>query len=137
MEIDGVSSLPCDPRVTRRVCYEYVIRIDTKYFDGKTSAEIAEALTAELCLKVSPLYKPLNKSPLYNPLSKKRHILDRTYVDRLDIRNCSFPNAENAYLEHVALPHNVLLGDDRHLQAIGDAVRKVQKYAKEIPRCAS
>jgi dTDP-4-amino-4,6-dideoxygalactose transaminase len=120
--------LPCDPRVTRRVYYEYVIRIDTKYFDGKTSAEIAEALTAELCLKVSPLY---------NPLSKKRHILDRTYVDRLDIRNCSFPNAENAYLEHVALPHNVLLGDDRHLQAIGDAVRKVQKYAKEIPRCAS
>ena len=94
-------------------------------------------MTFELEINVSPTYKPLNKDRLNNSLSKRRQILDKTYAGRLDTKNYAFPHAKSSYFTHIAFPHNMLLGNDCHLQAISEVVRKIRRYSKEIPRYVS
>jgi len=133
-EIDGVMLIRVYPQVTKRVIYKFVFRVDPEKFENRKIEEICMALSFELSLPVTPLYKPINKNPLYKPETKKRFRINEEYLDELlKWKNHEFKGAEMAYNTSISLPHYSLLGSEKHLLAIVKAVKKVQKLAHTIP----
>jgi len=133
-KIDGVYPIHADKRVNKRVFYKYVIRIDPECFAGRNAIAVANAISLELGINAEPIYKPLHKNSLFAPLSKKRFHINNIYISRFNsIRKMRFPVAEKAYSTYITFPHNILLGDYEHLQAIAEALEKVKQYADSIP----
>jgi len=62
--IDGITTLPADPRVTRHAYHLYVFRYDPKHFGGRPREEFLQALVAE-GIPASAGYVPLYKEIVF------------------------------------------------------------------------
>jgi len=127
--IEGVTPISCDTRFSKRVFYRYVIRVDRRAFSNQKIDVIKKALSAELGFDILLLHKPFNKNPLYSPLSKKRFNISQEHTSRLKILDSKYINAESAYETCVSFPHQILLGNEDHMNAIFSAFQKVKRYA--------
>ena len=135
-DIEGVSALPLDPRVSRPAYYNFVLRFDPAAFAGHTVDTIARALTAELRTQVNPVYVPLNRHRLLCPTKVPRGDLDDLALAHLDIGRFELPEAERARQTCATLTHPVLLDDREGMEDIGRAIRKVQQRAGDLDRIA-
>ena len=131
-QIPGVWSSRRPTGVTLQSYYHYVIRFEPEAFAGRSAAQLAEALTAELGTVVGRIYPPLHRHPLYSPRTKRRFRINEEHWERLDQSRVRLPVAEHAWETSLTLHHRVLLGSERDIDDIVEAVAKVARLAAEI-----
>ncbi len=125
-EVDFASSLDRNKEADSPSYYKYCIKFDMKRFPGVRIAKLAEALSLELNIQISPIYPALSKNRLFKPSKFFRLPAHRRPVcPRL-------PIAERASEECVGLPHNALLGTSYDLQKIVEAIKKVHDGRLEL-----
>ena len=102
-----------------------------KYFPGCTIDALAQAMTEELYVQVSPLYQPMNKFTLYNPLSSPR-IKNFSNKGDFEPTRYQLPQADSARRHHITLPNWVLLGGADAAQTIAQALRTLVAQPRKV-----
>lgn len=131
-EVDGVSPLETDDRVTERTYYNFVVRIAPEVFKGNSVDVICQALSAELGTSVNPVYVPLNRHRLLCPWNLPPGDLDEREKTRFDLSRFSLPEAERARRTCLTFVHPALLGDAGTVEEIVRAIKKVQRLAGRL-----
>jgi L-glutamine:2-deoxy-scyllo-inosose/3-amino-2,3-dideoxy-scyllo-inosose aminotransferase len=122
-DVPGVGLLRPAPQQTRLSVYEAPIVFDTLPA-GRSNADLARALTAELGVQFYPPREPLGRSrllrpdtkPALAPLAQRFHELHR---------GRRYPNAEHLSAHTVLTHHSTFLGDEEDMADIAAAVAKV------------
>ena len=114
--------------------YNYVLRLDSDLLKGSALSAFGTALSAELNIQITPIYRPLNSHRLYNPYVSAR-------VDSADLTDNTWhptryplPCAELANNQCLAMPHPPLLADPLDIETIVLATEKVIRYSGDLKR---
>jgi dTDP-4-amino-4,6-dideoxygalactose transaminase len=132
-EIEGIAPLATDARVTRHAYHIYCMRYDPTAFGGLDRATFIEAMRAEGVPTSSGYISPLNRQPVF-----ANHNFDVKAVglDASDARfaygDIRLPVSEQLCQEMIMFPQYVLLGDEDAVQAIPEAVLKIQREAASL-----
>lgn len=118
-EVNGITPLATDPRVTRHARHLYPLRYDARRFGGHTRAEFLAALAAEGITCASAGYVPLTHSPAIHRALRDLFGAEATAA----LTPC--PEAEHAGEEIVWITQNALLGTPEDLDSIVVAVEKI------------
>ncbi len=127
IEIEGVSALEVDERITRRNGYQYIFRYDRAAFADKPKEVVLRALGAE-GIPVDEGYWPLNRDHELLPVESLGQFYDE--APRFAADGC--PVAADAYAESLWLPHQLFLGPPEDVDAVAEALIKVQRQAGEL-----
>jgi dTDP-4-amino-4,6-dideoxygalactose transaminase len=123
-EIEGVSTLPHDERVTRRSGYGVILRYDEPAWEGVPRDRFALALYREGMRISAAFYKPVYHDNLF--AWKDAPI-------EVDYSGVRCPVAEKAaYHEMIWVPHEVFLGDERDVDDLCDGVVKLRENLSEL-----
>jgi len=129
-EIDGVSLLKNDPRITRSSIHLFIWRYDKTAFNNWPKDRFLDALRAE-GIQCSPGYTlPLNVQPVFKnqtfgPAGRKIDL-------GIDYGSQVFPETEKACAEAaIWFNQNQFLGTEKDMDDIAAAIQKIQKYADE------
>ncbi|HEU5474348.1 MAG TPA: DegT/DnrJ/EryC1/StrS family aminotransferase [Actinophytocola sp.] len=125
--VPGVRLLGPRPDQTRLSVYEAPIVFDTLP-EGRSNADLARALTAELGVRFYPPREPLDRSQLLRPATKPALAPLARRFNELH-RDRRFPNAELLAGHAVLTHHSTFLGDEEDMVDIADAVAKVAAAA--------
>jgi dTDP-4-amino-4,6-dideoxygalactose transaminase len=130
-EIEGVSPQKHDPRCTRNGHYAYIFHYESSTFADLPIKRFIEALEAE-GIPTQASYPPIHELDLF----KSGEYLNRLPQEQCDagrrILKGDFPNTRRAAWETVWLPHPVLLGTRDDTARVPEAIRRIQKHAKEL-----
>jgi dTDP-4-amino-4,6-dideoxygalactose transaminase len=132
-QIEGITPLVTDERVTRHAYHIYCMRYDPAAFGGLDRATFMEAMRAEGVPTSSGYISPLNRQPVFAD-----HVFDVRAVG-LDTSDPRFaygqyrlPVSESLCEEMVIFPQYVLLGDEGAVGSIPEAVLKIQREAASL-----
>ncbi|MYF96252.1 MAG: hypothetical protein F4210_12245 [Holophagales bacterium] len=129
-DIDGLTNLRIDDRVTTQAIYQFVFRFDREAFGDVDRDVFVGALEAEGVPADGRFYEALPVSELLRP-KPARYPAWSAALAAAPIADC--PNAERvAYRESVWLPHQLLLGTEADVDDIVEAVLKVQRVAGDL-----
>ena len=129
-DIQGLTNLRIDDRVTTQAIYQFVFRLDREAFVGVDRDVFVAALEAEGVPADGRFYESLPVSDLLRP-DPARYPAWSAALAAAPAANC--PNAERAaYRESVWLPHQLLLGAETEVDDIVEAVLKVQRSAGDL-----
>jgi dTDP-4-amino-4,6-dideoxygalactose transaminase len=128
--IAGLRTVARDPRLTREVIYAFVFRVDETAL-GVSRNRFVRALRAE------GIPAGVGNDPVYrSALFPRESAAYRTACELAGAPNPPAPEcpvAERMFeREMVALPHEVLLGDERDVDDIVAAARKIADHASEL-----
>lgn len=130
-EIEGISPQKHDPRCTRNGHYAYIFHYESSTFADLPIKRFIEALEAE-GIPTQASYPPIHELDLF----KSGEYLNRLPQEHRDagkrILKGDFANTRRAAWETVWLPHPVLLGTRDDTARVPEAIRKIQKHAKEL-----
>jgi len=130
-EISGIIPQKQDSRCTRNGHYAYIFHYDSSAFADLPIKRFIEALEAE-GIPTQASYPPIHELDLF----KSGEYLKRLPKEQRDIGKQilkeNFPNTRRAAWETVWLPHPVLLGTREDTAKVPEAVRKIQRHAKEL-----
>jgi dTDP-4-amino-4,6-dideoxygalactose transaminase len=128
--IAGLSAVARDPRLTREVIYAFVFRVDEATL-GVSRNRFVRALRAE------GIPAGVGNDPVYRSALFPRE--SAAYRSACELAGAPIPPAPECPVaermferEMVALPHEVLLGDERDVDDIIAAARKVAQAAAEL-----
>ena len=114
-ELDGITPLKKDKRITRHAYHLYIFKYDRREFADLPKEKFVEALKAE-GIPCNSGYKPLYDYPFLPPCKP-------------------LPNVEKASREEaIWIPQYVLLSEKEDLEDVQKAVEKLKKHAGKIPR---
>ena len=118
-EVDGISPLHTDPRVTRHARHLVILRYDANKFGGHTLPEFLKALHAEGISPAHSGYVPLHKT----------HAIRKEMQARFGIDPAIMPLhiAEEAGERTFWISQEALLGDLEDMQDIAAAMAKIQR----------
>jgi perosamine synthetase len=124
--IPGIQPVKTDPRVTRHAWHLFMFRYQSKAFGGLPREKFVEALQAE-GIPCSPGYViPLNHSlGLLEGLNRLR-----TFLEDVPSPPSLPVNERMCKEEAVWFTQNMLLGNERDMDDIAEAVAKIQRGAK-------
>src|SRR5262249_3013373 len=128
--IEGLHALELDSRVTREVIYAFIFKIDEGAF-GVSRNRFVRAMRAE-GIPCGVGNDPVYRSALFPTDAPAYRVVCELAGDRTPgPPDC--PNAERLF-EHemVALPHEILLGNQRDIDDIIAAAQKIALNAKEL-----
>lgn len=129
---EDIARLPPEDARSEPAYYNLVLKLDMEKFGGNSVDAVARAMTAELGIQVSPVYRPTSRHPLYRPLLSPRYRDDPARAEALNPSRFALPNAEAAREQFITFPNWVLLADDRGAEDIVTALRKVAACAGEL-----
>jgi dTDP-4-amino-4,6-dideoxygalactose transaminase len=127
--IEGLALVEPDPRQTEVAIYHYVFRYDATAFDGAPRDRFVAALEAEGVPCDGLFYEPVYRSSLFTVDPNEFSALQgqRPWAET----RC--PVTERAaYEESVWLHHHVLLGSDKDVDDIVEAVGKIRDNVDEL-----
>ncbi len=133
-EIPGITPAKLHAGTTMSAYHLYMFRYNKAHFAGLSREKFLEALTAE-GIPNSPGYGRMNSEAYVTALAGNRHYLsvygEKRMKEWLEQNQCP----QNDHLtknESVWLFQTMLLGSRQEMEQIVEAVRKIQKYAKEL-----
>jgi dTDP-4-amino-4,6-dideoxygalactose transaminase len=130
-EIEGIIPQKHDPRCTRNGHYAYIFHYENSAFADLPIKRFIEALEAE-GIPTQASYPPIHELDLF----KSGEYLNRLRQEQRDTGNRilkgDFLNTRCAAWETVWLPHPALLGTREDTARVPEAIRKIQKHAKEL-----
>lgn len=123
-ELEGVSTLPHDERMTTRSGYGVVLRYDERAWRNISRDRFAWALHKEGMKVHGAFYTPVHKTPLF--AWKDAPI-------EVDYSQTSCPVAEKAAgKEMIWLPHEIFLGTAADIDDLCDAIVKLRENVEEL-----
>jgi dTDP-4-amino-4,6-dideoxygalactose transaminase len=123
-EIEGLSTLAHDDRMTTRSGYGVVLRYDERAWRGISRDRFVWALHNEGMKLYAAFYTPVYRTNLF--AWKDAPI-------EVDYSQTSCPVAEQAaYKEMIWLPHEIFLGDTSDVDDLCDAIVKVREHLDEL-----
>ena len=130
-EIEGITPQSLDPRCTRNGHYAYIFHYDKRAFADVSISQFVEAINAE-GIPTQASYPPIHDVGVFRSGEYlKRLWPEQTSVDRAVFKR-EFPNTARAAWETVWLPHPVILGREEETEKVVEAIRKIQRHAKEL-----
>lgn len=130
-KIEGITPQKIDPRVTRHGYYAYIFHLDPKAFSGITVAKFIEAFNAE-GIPTQASYPPLHELDLFKSGEYRKRLSGEHAHIAPPYFHAGFPNTHKAAWETVWLPNPVMLGNEDEIEAVIEAVKKIQHNAKEL-----
>jgi len=128
-EIDGLELLSRDERLTSQAIYRYVFKYRAQAFGGASRSRFLAGLEAEGFPCDGIFYEPVYRSALFRILPTQFSQLG----NRLPWAEAHCPVAEKAaYEESVWIPHEALLGSESDVDALADAIVKLQTNCGEL-----
>ncbi len=129
-QIEGITPQKEDPRVTCNGHYAYIFHYDRAAFQGLPTEEFIKAFNAE-GIPTQASYPPVHDLDMF----KNGEYLKRLPPDQQkenDFLKRKFPNTIKGAWETVWLPQPNLLGSQEEMQAVIDAILKIQRHAGEL-----
>jgi dTDP-4-amino-4,6-dideoxygalactose transaminase len=128
--LEGLTLLKRDERLTTQAIYQYVFKYNSQSFGGASRNRFVAALEAEGIVCDGLFYEPIYRSALFNVDARDFLQLE---ANNLPWANAHCPVAERAaYEESVWLPHQILLGDERDVDDVIEAIVKIQNNIDEL-----
>lgn len=129
-DIEGLTNLRIDDRVTTQAIYQFVLRFDSNAFAGIDRDVFVAALQAEGVPADGRFYESLPVSELLRP-DPARYPAWSAAPAGAPAPDC--PNAARAaYRESVWLPHQLLLGTEADVDDVVEAMLKVRHGAGDL-----
>ena len=126
-QIEGISLLPRDPRITRQASYHYVFRFHLEQFSGIHRNAFVAALNAEGVHCDGRFYEAVYKSSLFEFAADKFPSWANSK------REFECPVAVRAgYEESVWLPHQIFLGTNEDVDDVLTAIQKIKTNVAEL-----
>jgi len=126
-QIEGISLLPRDERITRQASYHYVFKFHSESWGGVHRNAFVAALNAEGIPSDGRFYEAVYQSSLFEFAAEKYPAWAQTKHDF----HC--PIAERAgYEESVWLPHQIFLGAEEDVDDVLTAIRKIAENVAEL-----
>ena len=129
--IPGITPQKLDQRCTRNGQYAYIFHVNKKEFAGITTDRFIEAMNAE-GIPNQASYPPLHELHMFRNGEYRKRLCGKQAKERHTFLKQRFPVTQKAAWETVWIPQPALLGDEEDMQEIADALRKIQKHAKEL-----
>ena len=133
-EIPGITPGKLYKGTTKSAYHIYMFHYDKARFAGMSRARFMEALRAE-GIPCSSGYTPMNKNNYVTSLAKNKHFLkiygEKTMQQWLERNQCP-QNDKLATETAVWFTNNMLRTTTRNMDQIAEAIRKIQKNAKEL-----
>jgi L-glutamine:scyllo-inosose aminotransferase len=127
--IEGITLVDPDPRQTTVAVYHYVFRYDAAAFGDASRDRFVAALEAEGIPCDGLFYEPVYRSSMFTVDPAEFRALS----GRLPWANTRCPVTEHAaFEESVWLHHHLLLGDEKDVDDIVEAVTKIQGAVDEL-----
>jgi dTDP-4-amino-4,6-dideoxygalactose transaminase len=142
-EIDGISPLSVDPRVSLHSYHIYLFRYSEAGFGGVRRSDFLKALQAEGIPCIGGYSHPLYRNPMFvtkNFYPRGCPLTCGHYDREVDFQAYAqlCPVAEQACLtDAVWLEHRLLLGNNQDIDDIADAIQKVRANADVLRRSSS
>jgi len=130
-EIEGITPQKQDPRCTRNGHYAYILHYESSAFADLPIKKFIEALEAE-GIPTQASYPPIHELDLFKTGEYLKRLPQERRDNGKEMLKETFPNTRRAAWETVWLPHPVLLGRREETTEVGEAIRKIQKHAKEL-----
>ncbi|HIE50932.1 MAG TPA: DegT/DnrJ/EryC1/StrS family aminotransferase, partial [Armatimonadetes bacterium] len=131
-EVDGISTMDEDKRITRQAWHAFKFRYHPEHFGGVPKTRFCQAMAAE-GVPCGGWYQPLYRSGLFRRFSA--YLASKGYFGarKIDYTAISLPVVENVCEnEDVGFSQRVLLGTRKDLEDIAAAILKVRKYCDEL-----
>ncbi len=126
-QIEGISLLPRDPRITRQASYHYVFRFHPEQFGGIHRNAFVAALNAEGVHCDGRFYEAVYLSSLFEFAAEKYPSWAQSK------REFDCPVAVRAgYEESVWLPHQIFLGNELDVDDVLTAIQKIKTNVSEL-----
>jgi dTDP-4-amino-4,6-dideoxygalactose transaminase len=130
-EIQGITPQALDPRCTRNGHYAYIFHYDKTAFSGLPVPKFIEAFNKE-GIPTQASYPPVHELAVFqNGDYRKRLCPDQAKEEHAFLK-ALFPNTARAAWETVWLPQPVLLGSTEEMIQVVEAIKKIQRQAKEL-----
>jgi dTDP-4-amino-4,6-dideoxygalactose transaminase len=133
-QIEGITIVKNDPRMTRRSYHLYSFRLDLDFF-GVSREKFVEALAAEGTIAWPGYPFPLYKNPLFQTGGERpgNGPLTTPHNGRkVDYSTVSCPVCEQVCLDTVWFLHQTLLADEEVILQMAAAVKKVCEHIDEL-----
>ena len=137
-QIPGIKVAPCSPGVTRRSYHMYMFNYLEKEFGGLTREKFLAALNAEGIPATQGYLHPVHTNPCFlnlrhSPRPENAWLSRKCNERKVFYDEVSSPNAARlCNSEMVWLPHALLLGNNRDMEQIAEAIEKIQNNQEEI-----
>jgi len=132
LQSSTMARLPPEDSRSEPTYYNLVLELNMNQFGGNSVDALARAMTAELGVQVSPIYRPTNQHPLYQPLLSPRYRGDTARAAALNPARFVLPNAEAARGRFITFPNWVLLAGEQGVEDILTALRKVAVRGEDL-----
>ncbi len=132
-QVEGISLIRRDPRVTRPAHYQYVFKYDPKGFKGVHRDRFLEAMACEGYAFHGHFYEPLQERDIFSPSLERYPLLKERYPQGIVASSVSTPVARKAaYEEAVWVHYPYISGSRKDIDRFVQAILKVQKHAEEL-----
>jgi len=129
-KIGGVDPLKRDPRITKRGYYFFIIKYNSKEFNGLPKDKFLQALRAEGVPAGCGYGMPLYKQPAFKKENLKNVIPKGTRVP--DYENLYLLGSEEFTAKEITLPHQILLAERKALGLIVSSIEKIKENIDEL-----
>lgn len=130
-EIEGITPQKLDKRCTRNGHYAYIFHYEKSAFGGVPTKRFIEAFNAE-GIPNQASYPPIHNLAVFQSGEyRKRLCLDNTAKEPT-FSDSDYPVTLRAAWETVWVPQYALLGDEQDMKEIAEAIKKIQRNAKEL-----
>ncbi|HWB86444.1 MAG TPA: DegT/DnrJ/EryC1/StrS family aminotransferase [Bryobacteraceae bacterium] len=132
--VPGFSPQKLFPQTTKSAHYLYCARYDSKYFHDLPRAKFLKAINAEGIPMGDAMDPVLHKEPFVEEMLNSPYMTAVFSKERIDRyrKMIRCPAAEKLASEVVHLPGPVLLSGKSNMDAIAEAIRKVQAYSAQL-----
>lgn len=130
-KIEGITPQSLDARVTCNGHYAYIFHVDREAFSGIPTEKFIEAFNAE-GFPTQASYPPLHELALFTSGEYRKRLQSEPARAEHTFLKAAFPNTVRAARETVWLPQPVLLGSEEDMTLAVEAIRKIQRHAREL-----
>ncbi|MBN1348838.1 DegT/DnrJ/EryC1/StrS family aminotransferase [candidate division KSB1 bacterium] len=134
-EAPGVQPLRRNPHITRQCGYAFVFLYDRSAFDGIEGKLFRKALSAEVGYDFTTTYTPLSHSEVYSPHQKKRHHLNRSYLEAITPSRWNLPVADDLWQHRAVLAGwGIFACPPERASLLTEAIAKIHLNRNELLR---
>jgi len=129
--IPGITPQKLDARCTRNGQYAYIFHVDGNEFAGAGTERLIQAMNAE-GIPNQASYPPIHELHVFKSGEYRKRLRGAQATEPHAFLKSSYPNTLRAAYETIWIPQPALLGDEEDMHEIAAALRKIQKFAKEL-----
>ncbi len=130
-QIPGITPQALDPHCTRNGHYAYIFYVSTKEFAGVSMERLIEAMNAE-GIPNQASYPPVHALHVFQNGEYRKRLCGSQAKEPHAFLQARYPHTHRAAYETIWIPQPALLGDEEDIHEIACALRKIQKFAKEL-----